>query len=79
MFIISGWTNPIQNGSLVLAEINNGKETVCELIEGGFYSGNSTATVIIYGDDTCTRRFIPYSKLRRRWILNSPLYGISTQ
>ena len=52
VFNISGWTNPIQNGSLVLAEINNGKETVCELIEGGFYSGNNIATVIISGDET---------------------------
>ena len=77
MFIISGWTNPIQNGSLVLAEINNGKETVCELIEGGFYSGNSTATVIIYGDDTCTRRFIPYSKLKPYDIIPSLSISIS--
>lgn len=47
--ILAGWISPIRPGSLVIAEIN-GKETICEVIDGGFNSGKIWTSIVISGD-----------------------------
>lgn len=47
--ILTGWINPIRTGSQVLASIN-GKETICEVIDGGFNSGKTLTSIVICGD-----------------------------
>lgn len=49
IMVLAGWINPIRPGSQVIVEIN-GKETICEIIEGGFNSGKNLTSIIIVGD-----------------------------
>jgi hypothetical protein len=43
----------------VNVKINNEQETLCEVVEGGFYTGLNHCKVVIKGDSTNTKRYFP--------------------
>jgi hypothetical protein len=63
LVVVAGWINPIRTGSQVLAKIN-GKETICDVVDGGFNSGKLHTSILINGDESRIVRKFPIEELR---------------
>ena len=62
--VYTGGIKAIWNGSKVNIKINEGEETQCRVIEGGFYTGLNKCTIVIEGDETQTKRYVPIEQVK---------------